>query len=98
MKLSAGTGEEVPPGVVTVTLIEPAVLAGLRAVIVVELTTMTSTASAAPNTTTLVPLKLVPVITTLVPPETEPRAGLMELIVGGNVVLPPLGGLAVHWA
>jgi hypothetical protein len=35
---------------------------------------------------------------TLVPPAVEPKAGLILVTAGGDVVLPPPPGLAVHWA
>ena len=75
MKVSAGLVDEVPPGVVTVTSTTPAVPAGLTAVIVVELTTMTLMAAVAPKSTTVAPPKLFPVMVTLVPPEVEPKRG-----------------------
>ena len=52
-----------PPGVVTVTSTVP-VPAGLSAVIVVPLTTVTSVAAVVPKSTAVAPVKPVPVIVT----------------------------------
>jgi hypothetical protein len=41
-------------------------------------------AAAAPKVTALAPSKSVPVITTEVPPSTEPEAGLIAEIVGAG--------------
>jgi len=74
----------VPPAVVTVKLLAPAVPAGVLAVIEVALTTTTLVA-ATPFTFTLVaPVKLVPVIVNAVPPKVVPEVGAMEVIVGAG--------------
>ena len=58
---------DVPAGVVTVTSTVP-VPAGLSAVIVVSLTTVTFVAAVVPKSTAVAPVKPVPVIVTKVPP------------------------------
>ena len=70
-----------PPGVVTVTSTIP-VPAGLSAVIVVLLTTVTSVAAVVPKSTVGAPVKPVPVIVTNVPPATGPLVGLRPVTVG----------------
>jgi len=71
----------VPPVVVTVTLTVP-VPAGLLAVMEVGLLTMKAAAATPPNVTDVVPVKLVPVMATAVPPEVGPEVGVMEVMVG----------------
>ena len=72
----------VPLGVVTATLLAPAVPAGVFAVILVALTTATLVA-ATPFTFTLVaPDKFVPVIVNAVPPNVVPELGETDVIVG----------------
>ncbi len=58
----------VPPGVVTDTVFAPIVPAGVTAVTVVELTTLTDVAATPPIVTELVPVRFVPVIVIAVPP------------------------------
>ena len=72
----------VPPGVVTTTFTKPAELAGVVAVIEVALTTVTPVAAMPPNATDVAPVKLVPVIVTLVPPAVVPEFGLTLVTVG----------------
>ena len=74
-KRSAGDVADVPFGVVTVTSTVP-VPAGLSAVIVVALTTVTSVAGVRPKSTAVAPVKPVPVIVTrrAAGRRTEPRA------------------------
>ena len=72
---------DVPPGATTVTFTVP-VPAGLTAVIVVGLTTVTSVAGVVPKLTAVAPVKPVPVIVTTVPPAGEPEVGLMPETVG----------------
>ena len=74
-----------PTGVVTVTFTVP-VLAGLSAVIVVLLTTVTSVAAFVPKSTTVAPVKLVPVIVTEVPPAAGPLVGLRLVTAGAEGV------------
>ena len=73
---------DMPDGVVTVTLIIPAVPAGLVVVIEVPLTTVKLVAAVLPNFTAVAPSKFVPVIVTGVPPITEPVAGERTVTVG----------------
>ena len=74
----------VPPAAVTVTLIVPAEPAGDVAVICVALLTVNDAALVAPNRTADTPVKLVPVMTTVVPPAARPDAGLKFVTVGGG--------------
>jgi hypothetical protein len=68
--------------VVTRTLAGPTVPAAVTAVIVVEFTTVTLVAATPPMVTPVAPVRLVPVIVTLVPPEAKPMVGLMAVTVG----------------
>ena len=74
----------VPPAVVTKTLTAvPAVPAGVVAVMLVGLTTITLVAGTPSMVTTLGPAtKLVPVMVMLVPPAAEPLAGETLITVG----------------
>jgi hypothetical protein len=74
----------VPPGVVIDTVLPPAVPAGVTAVTVVELTTLTEVAATPPIVTELAPVRFVPVIVIAVPPSTNPQFGLTDEIVGGG--------------
>lgn len=74
----------VPPAVVTLTLLAPAVPAGVLAVIEVALTT-TRLVAATPFTFTLVaPVKFLPVIVNAVPPKVVPDVGAIEVIIGAG--------------
>ena len=75
--------ELVPPGVVTRTLAVPAEPAGVVAVMVVELTTVTPVAAVPPMVTAVAPVKLVPVMVTLVTPAVGPEVGEIAVTVGG---------------
>ena len=71
----------VPPTVVTLTVTAP-LPAGATAVIwVAELTTY-AVAAVPPKLTAVAPVKLVPVMTTLVPPPVGPDVGASPVIVG----------------
>ena len=72
----------VPPGVVTDTVFAPAVPAGVTAVTVVALTTLTEVAATPSIVTELAPVKFVPVIVIAVPPLVDPVFGLTDEIVG----------------
>ena len=72
----------VPPVVVTVTLTAP-VSAGEVAVIAVADVTVKLTA-VAPNLTDVAPVRLTPVIVTLVPPLWGPVGGARELTPGAG--------------
>ena len=54
------------------------------AVIWVALLTVKLVAVVAPNLTAVAPVRLVPVIVTLVPPAVGPAVGLTEVTVGGG--------------
>jgi hypothetical protein len=69
---------------VTVTVTAPAFPAGVVAVIVVLLTTVTLVAATLPNVTVAPAAKFVPVIVTDVPPAVVPLFGETLLTVGGT--------------
>jgi hypothetical protein len=71
-------------------LTAPAAWAGVTALIVVELTTLTDVAGDPPTLTVAPDWKFVPLIVTLVPPLVEPELGEIVLIVGAG---PGLGGV-----
>jgi len=79
------------PPLVTVTVTGPPLPAGVIAVMVVLLTTVTLVAEALPNVTVAPEAKLVPVIVTEVPPAVEPLFGLTPLTVGATTYVKPLG-------
>jgi hypothetical protein len=70
------------PFTVTVTVIAPALPAGVVAVRVVLFTTTTLVAAALPNFTVAPAAKFVPVMVTAVPPAAGPLFGLTLLTVG----------------
>ena len=74
----------VPTGVVTVTLCNPAVPAGVMQVIVVSLTITRPVTAAPPIVAPVAPVKCDPVIVTAVPPVLEPLVGEIEVTEGGN--------------
>jgi hypothetical protein len=75
----------VPPGVVTVIL--PVVPAATTAVMLVALTTVKDVAAVPPNFTAVAPVKLVPVMVTVMPAAAE--AGVNELMVGAWINVKP---------
>ena len=75
----------VPPGVVTATLCEPAVPAGVTAEMEVELATVKPVAATPSTVTAVAPVKFVPVMVIVVPPLTEPDTGLTAEIVGAGI-------------
>ena len=77
---------EVPPAVVTATLLAPTVPAGVLAVIEVALTTTTLVAEAPPIFTLVAPVKFVPVMVIVVPPVVGPDVGVTLLIVGSRTM------------
>jgi hypothetical protein len=81
---SAGLAADGPPGVVTVTSTPPAACAGVTAEMDVEEITVTEVAAIPPNETAVAPVKLVPLIVTLVPPLVEPLLGLRLETVGAG--------------
>ena len=74
-ELVGGVVAEVPPGVVTVTSTVPACRPGEVAVIEVAELTVKAVAAAVPNLTAVAPVRLVPVMVTVVPPAAGPRSG-----------------------
>ena len=72
-----------PPSVVTVTSTVP-LPAGDVAVIEVALLITTEAAAVLPNLTVEAPVKLVPVIVTLVPPVVGPLVGEIDVTVGAS--------------
>ena len=77
---------EVPPAVVTATLLAPTVPAGVLAVIEVALTTTTFVADVTPIFTLVAPVKFVPVMVIVVPPVVGPDVGLTLVIVGSGTM------------
>ena len=74
----------VPPGVVTSTLLAPAVPAGVVQVMVVALTTTLFVTAVPPKVTPVAPVKPVPVSVTAVPPAMLPALGATLVSVGGD--------------
>ena len=64
-----------PAGVVTVMSTVPAASAGATAVICVAESTVKLVAAVLPKETAVAPVKLVPVMVTVVPPRVEPEPG-----------------------
>ena len=81
MNWSAAEVALVPPAVVTRTSTVP-VPAGDVAVIWVVLLTTKPVAAVAPKFTAVAPLRLVPVMTTEVPPVAGPDVGAIDVTVG----------------
>ena len=73
-----------PPGVVTVRVTAPAARAGATAVICVAEFTVNESAAVPPKLTEDAESRLVPVITTLFPPEVLPDAGFNAVMVGAE--------------
>ena len=67
------------------TVPEPA---GAVAVTVVAFTTETFVAAVPSNSTTVVPVRFVPVIVTAVPPPAGPDAGEIDVTVGTAIPVP----------
>jgi len=72
----------VPPGVVTDTLLAPAVPAGVTHVSVVASTTVRPVALTEPTRTSVAPDRFVPVTVIVVPPASEPELGDTDATVG----------------
>jgi hypothetical protein len=70
-----------PTDTVTST-VEPAVPDGETAVIWVSLTTLKLAAAVGPKFTAVAPVKLVPVIVTVVPPVASPDVGEIDVTMG----------------
>jgi hypothetical protein len=77
---------ETPLGVVTVTSTTPVPWSGDVAVIWIELLTAKLLAATPPKETAVAPVKLVPFMTTLVPPAVVP-VGVPRLVTAGAAVL-----------
>ena len=75
-------GVVIEPGVVIDTVFGPSVPAGVTAVTVVALTTLTEVAATPSIVTGLAPVRFVPVIVIAVPPMVGPVFGLTDEIVG----------------
>ena len=71
-----------PSGVVTTTLAVPAVPDGVVAVIDVALSTVNAVTAEPAMVTAVAPMKSLPVIVTLCPPDGTPLVGLMAVAVG----------------
>jgi hypothetical protein len=80
---SAEPVADVPPGVVTRTSTVP-VPSGDVAVIDISLTNEKLVAGVTPKATAVTPVKPVPVMVTLVPPDAGPFAGLMPVTIGAG--------------
>ena len=74
-----------PLGLVAVTVTAPALPAGVVAVMLVLLATITFVAAVPPNVTVAPATKFVPLIVTAVPPAVEPLLGETLLTVGESV-------------
>ena len=75
----------VPADVVTSTLAVPTLLAGVVAVMLVELTTVKLVAATPPMVTAVAPVKSAPVMVMFVPPATEPVVGEILITVGATI-------------
>ena len=84
MNWSAADVADVPPAVVTLTSTVP-VPAGEVAVIWVAELTVKPVAAVPPKFTAVAPDKLRPVITTLVPPASDPDVGEIDVPDGGPI-------------
>ena len=73
---------------VTTTLAEPALPAGVVQVMVVESTTVTSVAATPLKVTAGAPVKSLPVMITLVPPAVLPLVGEMPVMAGATTTGP----------
>ena len=80
MNWSAELVALVPPGVVTVTSTVPLPAGEVTVIWVSELTV--GVAEVLPKWTTVAPVKLVPVIVTMVPPDAGPEPGEIPVTVG----------------
>ncbi|MGY4359591.1 hypothetical protein ACVW0J_006084 [Bradyrhizobium sp. i1.7.7] len=83
MNWSAADVADVPPAVVTRTSTVPVPAGDVAAIWVAELTVKPA-AAVAPNVTAVAPVKLVPVMITLVPPPPGPDVGVIEVMVGAG--------------
>src|SRR5665213_2786076 len=96
-KVKVPTDVAVPPIVVTLTVTAPEPAAVVAVICVAEFTVKLA-AAVAPNFTAVAPVKLVPVMTTLVPPVAGPEVGARPVMVGAgmkvkvptDVAVPPI--------
>lgn len=92
--VKAESADTAPPAVVIVTAKVPAILPGVTTVTEVALTLEIEVPAVPPNVTADVPVKLVPVIVTVVPPavgpDAKPVAVETEVIVGAATNVYPL--------
>jgi hypothetical protein len=88
----------VPLAVATVTSTTPAEPAGATAVTWVALFTVNDVAATDPNRTDVAPVRLLPVIVTLVPPAVGPVVGLMADTTGAGGGDPKVNRSAVDVA
>ncbi len=82
MNSSAALAGEAPLGVMTVTSTVAAACLGDCAVIWVSESTVKALAALVPKSTTVAPVKLEPVIVTVVPPAGAPTVGLTPVMSG----------------
>src|SRR5689334_22939890 len=82
VKWSADDIADVPPAVVTVTSTVPAGSAGATAVICVLELTVKLAAAVRPKNIAVAPVKLLPVMVTVVPPLLLPVSGVIEVTMG----------------
>ena len=83
MNWSAADVADVPPGVVTLTSTVPVPAGAVAVIDVAELNV--KLADVAPNVTDVTPVKLVPVIVTLVLPALGPLVGEIDVTVGAGM-------------
>ena len=69
----------------TTTSTAPAAWAGTTATIVLASTTVKLVAGTPPNVTAVAPVRLVPVMVTVVPPRVVPLVGPIDVTVGAGV-------------
>lgn len=82
LNVKASVEVTVPPEPTSTTLTTPTAFAGVTTVTDVSLTLAIDVPAVPPNVTDDVPVKWVPVIVTVVPPDEDPVAGETEVIVG----------------
>ena len=83
-KVKTSLARAIPPGVITSTVTAPATRTGVTAVIWVALTTVNDVALIPPNVTPVAPVKFVPFIVTVTPPDVVPLVGESVVAVGSD--------------
>jgi hypothetical protein len=83
--VNAAAAVPVPPIAVTATSAYPAVPAGTAVIIDVSETTVNDAAGIPPKLTAVAPENPVPVMFTMVPPDTGPAFGLTKVMVGAGI-------------